>query len=668
MRSGSNRGPRWVLVVALTVVVLAFASVEKNAAAQSGGSGPGPAGNGWRPLLQLSTGTSASYTALAGIKQSSGDWAAFTTSYYACGHCGFVETDIHLKHVLDGRQINITGSRGEVPSSGDPTSVQEVRFAAPYLLWYQPGPANAFPGRFTPGQFACTLCYYDVSTGKGGPLTDLVPSLQVPADKEGYARPVALDPSGTGRALITVTKVSQDGSGQPESGRLFLANIKTGDLKEIPLTAPALYFAGTGATLNGDVIAWVQFVQGGAQSMYLYDDKTGQVSQPPPLAGVKAYSLHSNGKSLFFSVPNTNDLSRYDFATGQLTTIPNVGAYNYDVYGDLMAVTPPEKGRIVISDLRDNHVVADLMVISPEAARDSLNAPVGMSLSADKLVFSAVGLGGTGLVNAHHLGISWLTAPDAAFDKVWAKADAPVAAGKATRSWLWGPAPAYTGWEPYAGLPGGKRQVRYYDKSRMEVNNPEANPNDPFYVTNGLLVAEMIGGEVRLGETEISATTACTLTVAGDPRKDNPLTPSYATLRGVASIKGDHTSTNRTGQFASDAIDVNGAVSHEGANARAAKYVSYVPQTGHNIPDLFWTYLQAMKAQYGYDWTYTMGYPITEAYWTQMRVGGKDYPVLIQAYQRRVMTYTPAFPTAWRVQQGNVGQHYFEWRYVLTNK
>ena len=75
-----------------------------------------------------------------------------------------------------------------------------------------------------------------------------------------------------------------------------------------------------------------------------------------------------------------------------------------------------------------------------------------------------------------------------------------------------------------------------------------------------------------------------------------------------------------------------------------------------------------MKAQYGYDWAYTMGYPITEAYWTQMRVGGKDYPVLIQAYQRRVMTYTPAFPAEWRVQQGNVGQHYFEWRYVLTNR
>jgi polysaccharide biosynthesis protein PslG len=56
-----------------------------------------------------------------------------------------------------------------------------------------------------------------------------------------------------------------------------------------------------------------------------------------------------------------------------------------------------------------------------------------------------------------------------------------------------------------------------------------------------------------------------------------------------------------------------------------------------------------------------LGYPITEAYWTQMRVSGKDMPVLIQAYQRRVLTYVPDFEPTWQVQQGNVGQHYLEW-------
>ena len=94
--------------------------------------------------------------------------------------------------------------------------------------------------------------------------------------------------------------------------------------------------------------------------------------------------------------------------------------------------------------------------------------------------------------------------------------------------------------------------------------------------------------------------------------------------------------------------------------------MGFAPQTGHNIPDVFWPTLTTMQATYGSDWTAVLGYPITEGYWTQMRVGGQDSPVLIQAFQRRVLTYVPGNAPAWRVQQGNVGQHYLEWRYTLV--
>src|SRR5205085_1648248 len=66
----------------------------------------------------------------------------------------------------------------------------------------------------------------------------------------------------------------------------------------------------------------------------------------------------------------------------------------------------------------------------------------------------------------------WLVRPDPAFQQVWQKADGPVASGKAVRSWLWGPQANYMGLETYTEGQGGKRLVRYYDKSRMEVNNP----------------------------------------------------------------------------------------------------------------------------------------------------------------------------------------------------
>ena len=45
------------------------------------------------------------------------------------------------------------------------------------------------------------------------------------------------------------------------------------------------------------------------------------------------------------------------------------------------------------------------------------------------------------------------------------------------------------------------------------------------------------------------------------------------------------------------------------------------------------------------------------------KVGGKTLDVLIQAFERRVLSYTPSNPAGWQVEMGNVGRHYYEWRY-----
>jgi hypothetical protein len=36
---------------------------------------------------------------------------------------------------------------------------------------------------------------------------------------------------------------------------------------------------------------------------------------------------------------------------------------------------------------------------------------------------------------------------------------------------------------------------------------------------------------------------------------------------------------------------------------------------------------------------------------------------MLQAFQRRILTYNPANASAWRVEMGNVGRQYYEWRY-----
>src|SRR5690606_11029895 len=97
--------------------------------------------------------------------------------------------------------------------------------------------------------------------------------------------------------------------------------------------------------------------------------------------------------------------------------------------------------------------------------------------------------------------------PDtSAFDDVWARTDLPVANGDVNRTWVWGPAPFSTLqevptelWEEYAESPDGKRLVRYYDKARMEITDPDA-PDSDWFVTNGLLVVELITGQMQVGD------------------------------------------------------------------------------------------------------------------------------------------------------------------------
>jgi hypothetical protein len=60
---------------------------------------------------------------------------------------------------------------------------------------------------------------------------------------------------------------------------------------------------------------------------------------------------------------------------------------------------------------------------------------------------------------------------------------------------------------------------------------------------------------------------------------------------------------------------------------------------------------------------FVFGFPVTKAYWVNSRVGGQDMPILFQVFERRVLTYNPANPPGARVEMGNVGQHYLNWRY-----
>jgi hypothetical protein len=104
-----------------------------------------------------------------------------------------------------------------------------------------------------------------------------------------------------------------------------------------------------------------------------------------------------------------------------------------------------------------------------------------------------------------------------AFQRTWARHDEPVTAGRAERTWMWGPQ-AYSAElsEPYLESPEAERQVQYFDKSRMEINHPEADSSTVWYVTNGLLATELITGKMQIGDNTFEQREPAEVNVAGD--------------------------------------------------------------------------------------------------------------------------------------------------------
>ncbi|MDB5080960.1 MAG: hypothetical protein JWP00_2884 [Chloroflexi bacterium] len=261
---------------------------------------------------------------------------------------------------------------------------------------------------------------------------------------------------------------------------------------------------------------------------------------------------------------------------------------------------------------------------------------------------------------------------DPAFNKVWQRTDAPVGSGQAARTWLWGERPQQAFREAYQEAPGKTRLVQYFDKSRMEVTNPEGEAGSKWYVTNGLLARELITGQVQTGDNSFENRAPAEVPLAGDALANNPEAPTYASLQNLASI--DARESDLTGQPVAKFLLKGGSLGQLPANfAAKAQYGQYNPQTGHNIAGVFWDFMTQTRGpviENGkliqgdvVDWLFSVGLPLTEPYWTRAKVAGVEREVLVQAFERRILTYTPANPAAFQVEMGNVGLHYFSWRY-----
>ena len=262
---------------------------------------------------------------------------------------------------------------------------------------------------------------------------------------------------------------------------------------------------------------------------------------------------------------------------------------------------------------------------------------------------------------------------DPAFQKLWDRTDSLVANGSIARSWFWGPRAGNVRIEPWLQAPGGQRLVQYFDKARMEINNSNGDRESDYFVTTGLLTIDMVRAQVQVGEHEFAAHPDSNIVVAGDD--NDPNAPTYTSFRPVMSDNGSNRAPRRLGEAATTSLARNGAV---GSNTRHTGdantvYVAYNDIYGHNIPRAMWNYMNApgevldngqrVSARPLTNWIFTIGYPVTEAFWATVRVDGRATDVLIQLYQRRALTYIPSFPAEWQVQMTNSGAHYYKWIY-----
>lgn len=255
------------------------------------------------------------------------------------------------------------------------------------------------------------------------------------------------------------------------------------------------------------------------------------------------------------------------------------------------------------------------------------------------------------------------------FQRVWNYQDLPVSQQVSGRSWTWGPQPnTELLRETFVDGPEGKRTVQYFDKSRMEINDPTADPNSEWYVTNGLLPIELMTGRLQTGYNRFEYRAPAQVAAVGDP---NNAFPTYKDLLPFYQSPGS-VNPGDLGKPATGFLNSNGTISAFNDFAKDGATVLVNGGNGHGVPQAFVDFMNQQGlvsdgSRYSqgkvYNPLFVFGKPVTGAFWVKVKVGGKDLPILFQVFERRVLTYNPANDQAFRVEMGNVGQHYYNWRY-----
>ena len=187
---------------------------------------------------------------------------------------------------------------------------------------------------------------------------------------------------------------------------------------------------------------------------------------------------------------------------------------------------------------------------------------------------------------------------DPAFQRVWTRTDQLVAQGQAGRSWFWGPQPRTAHAGAVAGAPGGQRLVQYFDKSRMEINDPNARPEQPLLRHQRPADRR---ADLRANADRRPAPTARA------PRLHQHLRrlgrPQRADLRQLPQRRqrGPRHRPHRPRQARPgrhrrpSTATATSARTPAKSGVPGVTYAYYEPTTQHNIPQVFWDFLNQQR-------------------------------------------------------------------------
>lgn len=167
--------------------------------------------------------------------------------------------------------------------------------------------------------------------------------------------------------------------------------------------------------------------------------------------------------------------------------------------------------------------------------------------------------------------------------------------------------------------------VQYFDKGRLEDHG--ATTTDPAWsVLRGRLTVELME---QAPQFQVSGTTA---TYGELAERSTTLHAPPAWLTGGPGVLDDGTVF----------------VPYD-ANLR--------PAYGYIVPTYFWAYLNRADV-FPAGWLRDAGLPLTDLFPTVTYINGVPRQVMMQAFERTVLTYDVQNQAAWQVQQGNVGWDY----------